>query len=62
MKQVEQEFVYEKYRQTGVTKNIAKLYLNFFIFVKMDAKVNDLKRAYANNKFMGVRQPFLSEV
>ncbi len=54
MKQIKQDFLYEKYKNSGETKDVAKLYLNFFIFLKMDGKVNDLKRAYANNKFMGV--------
>lgn len=54
MKQIRQDFNYEKYKHTGETKDIAKLYLNYFIYLKMESKVNDLKRAYANNKFMGV--------
>ncbi len=54
MRQVKNDFTYEKYKNSGETKDVAKLYLNFFIFLKMDGKVNDLKRAYANNKFMGV--------
>ena len=54
MRQVKNDFTYEKYKNSGETKDVAKLYLNFFIFLKMEGKVNDLKRAYANNKFMGV--------
>lgn len=49
------DFSYAKYRLTGETKDIAKLYLNFFMALKLQSKVDDLKRAYANNKFIGVR-------
>jgi hypothetical protein len=54
MKHLRQDFNYEKYKYTGETKDIAKLYLNFFITLRLEGKVNDLKKAYANNKFMGV--------
>lgn len=54
MKKIKQDFVYEKYKKTGETKDIAKLYLNFFLGLKMQTKVDDLKRAYANNKYIGV--------
>ena len=35
MKKIKSDFVYEKYKKTGETKDIAKLYLNFFINLKM---------------------------
>ena len=54
MKKIYPDFVYEKYKKTGETKDIAKLYLNFYINQKMQNKVDDLKRAYANNKYIGV--------
>jgi hypothetical protein len=54
MKVLIPEFSYEKYNKTGETKDIAKLYLNFFLAQHMQTKVDDLKRAYANNKFIGV--------
>ena len=54
MKVLQNDFNYEKYNKTGETKDIAKLYLNFFLSQKLQAKVDDLKRAYANNKFIGV--------
>jgi hypothetical protein len=54
MKKIKQDFTYEKYRKTGETKDIAKLYLNFFLALKLQSRIEDLKRAYANNKFIGV--------
>jgi hypothetical protein len=54
MKKIKQDFNYDKYKRTGETKDIAKLYLNFFLSLKMQTKVDDLKRAYANNKYIGV--------
>lgn len=54
MKKIKQDFIYDKYRRTGETKDIAKLFLNFFLALKMQTKVDDLKRAYANNKYIGV--------
>lgn len=59
MKLIRQDFNYEKYKHSGETKDIAKLYLNFFTYLRMDGKINDLKRAYANNKFMGVSDFFI---
>jgi len=53
MQIVKPEFTYAKYKLTGETKDIAKLYLNFFMALKLQSKVDDLKRAYANNKFIG---------
>lgn len=57
MKKIKLDFVYEKYRKTGETKDIAKLYLNFFLALKLQSRIDDLKRAYANNKFIGVSNP-----
>lgn len=54
MRTLQSDFLYEKYNKTGETKDIAKLFLNFFLFQKLQSKVDDLKRAYANNKFIGV--------
>ena len=54
MKKLKKDFTYEKYKATGETKDVAKVYLNFFLVMKMQTRVDDLKRAYANNKFIGV--------
>eukprot|EP00330_Aristerostoma_sp_ATCC50986_P004632 CAMPEP_0114597492 /NCGR_PEP_ID=MMETSP0125-20121206/19775_1 /TAXON_ID=485358 ORGANISM="Aristerostoma sp., Strain ATCC 50986" /NCGR_SAMPLE_ID=MMETSP0125 /ASSEMBLY_ACC=CAM_ASM_000245 /LENGTH=75 /DNA_ID=CAMNT_0001802103 /DNA_START=1 /DNA_END=225 /DNA_ORIENTATION=- len=53
MKKLKKDFTYEKYKATGETKDVAKVYLNFFLVMKMQTRVDDLKRAYANNKFIG---------
>jgi hypothetical protein len=54
MKRIKVDFIYDKFKRTGETKDIAKLYLNFFLALKLQSRVDDLKRAYANNKYIGV--------
>lgn len=54
MKRLKKDFSYDKYKPTGDTKDVAKVYLNFFLVMKMQTRIDDLKRAYANNKFIGV--------
>ena len=54
MRKIKSDFVYEKFKRSGETKDISKLYLNFFLSLKLQSRVDDLKRAYANNKYIGV--------
>jgi len=54
MRKIKSDFVYEKFKRSGDTKDISKLYLNFFLNLKLQSRVDDLKRAYANNKYIGV--------
>jgi len=54
MNYLTKEFVYKKPKGMSDSKEIASLYLNYFFFLGLKNKVEDLKRIYVDNKIRGV--------
>lgn len=54
MQKIASDFSYDNYNPSGEIKDICKVYLKFFQHLQLAARVEDLKRAYANNKLINV--------
>ena len=54
MKLIKSDFCYLKYKASEDLKDIAKLYLNFFTMANMQNRIEELKRAYASVRTIGV--------
>ena len=54
MKLMKSDFCYIKYKPSEENKDVAKLYLNYFLATNMQNRIEELRRAYASTKTVGV--------
>lgn len=54
MRKIRKDFIYHKIKDAPNIKDLATLYLQFYIVTDMKGKIEDLKKVYVDHKVRGV--------